>query len=426
MEFVSREQDPPFILNENYGREEVRVKQLPPTKAHKMLGILVAPAEDVGAQLSKMNDAVRDWKDTMRDPRLNASDVKLSYECQICPRLYYGLVTNRATEEQLGKLQQMMMPEFKHMYRLPVTTANGKMRIPKCYGGYGMNDIFIERVGTQTAFAIQHIRNNDSVGRRFRILLAQHQMQSGLSRSVLGKKGRPEYLSVSWAVSLLEDLDRCGLELSMEIPGKYPVERTIMDVLTEAGLGKEKLEKLNMCRMALKLVTVTDVRSCDRSGIMESVLRGENLRESKWEWPKTRIPDKWWGLWKSAMVEYVRPWVRATGAPSEHQVNTTRTTEGAKYIRFRDDLYERRGGPGRRSRYSRVQNKTMELPLQCDIEECPGGIILKKVQESPVRKGGTNRGGDPSTCPQEDSRGEDWRARGGFPKEGSWFASERG
>ena len=251
-----------------------------------------------------------------------------------------------------------------------------------------MNDIFIERVGTQTAFAIQHIRNNDSVGRRFRILLAQHQMQSGLSRSVLGKKGRPEYLSVSWAVSLLEDLDRCGLELSMEIPGKHPVERTIMDVLTEAGLGKEKLEKLNMCRMALKLVTVTDVRSCDRSGIMESVLSGKNLRESKWEWPKTRIPDKWWGLWKSAMVEYVRPWVRATGAPSEHQVNTTRTTEGATYIRFRDDLYERQGRPGRRSRYSRVQNKTMELPLQCDIEECPGGIMLKTVQESPVRKGG--------------------------------------
>ena len=51
----------------------------------------------------------------------------MSYECQICPFLYYVLVTNRATEKQLGKLQQLMMPEFKHMYRLPVTTANGKM-----------------------------------------------------------------------------------------------------------------------------------------------------------------------------------------------------------------------------------------------------------------------------------------------------------
>ena len=387
VEFVSREQDPPFILNENYGEEKVKVRQLPPTKAHKMLGILVAPVEDVGAQLKKMETAVRDWKATMKDPRLNAADVRLSYECHICPRLYYGLVTNRATERQLDRIQQLMMPEFKHTFKLPVTTANRKMRIPKSYGGYGMDDIFLERVGIQTAFAIQHIRNNDSVGRRFRILLAQHQLQSGISRSVLEKRGRPGYLSVSWAVSLLDDLDRCGLELSMEIPGKHPEERTIMDVLTEAGLGKEKLEKINMCRMALKLVTITDARSCDSRGMMESILKGKNWRGSKWEWPKTRIPGKWWGLWRSAMIEYVGPWVRVTEAPSDHQVITSRTAEGAKYISYKDELYERQGRSGRRSKYTRGENKTIDLPLQCDIEECPGGITLKTLgQELPERE----------------------------------------
>ena len=79
--------------------------------------------------------------------------------------MYYGFVTNNATKENLKKLQQKIRPTYKHAFHLPVKAANEKMCIPREYGCNGMDDLFIERVRIQSSFTVQHIRNNDSVGK---------------------------------------------------------------------------------------------------------------------------------------------------------------------------------------------------------------------------------------------------------------------
>ena len=89
---------------------------------------------------------------------------------------------------------------------------------------------------------------------------------------MLKKKGRSLYLSASWAIDLLDDLHSCGIELEFKVPGNYPEERTIMDVLSASTLGEEKLERLNLCRLSLGLITISNVRLFDGKGILGSVL----------------------------------------------------------------------------------------------------------------------------------------------------------
>ena len=128
----------------------------------------------------------------MRDPRLCPFDVKTSYSSQLLPKLKYTLVTCAASEEQLRKIHQGVMGTYKHALKLPITATDAKMRIPHAYGGYGLESLHIEMTSVQAIFAVQHLRNGDSVGRRIRILLEHHQMETGLSTSILEASGRPE------------------------------------------------------------------------------------------------------------------------------------------------------------------------------------------------------------------------------------------
>ena len=238
--FFLKEQDPPFKLTENFGSRTWDVKHYPPTKPHKMLGIQTAPVECVQKQVNSLKEKIAKWKEDMKDPRLNASDIKLSYNSQLSPKIKYPMVTCAATEGQLESVCQGMMETYKRAMKLPKTAENAKMHIPVAYGGYGLDNLHIEMTCIQANFAVQHVRNNDSVGRRLKILLEYHQLESGLLPSVLGPEGRPDYLTDTWALRLLQNLERYDIQLDIEVtPVVTGKEKTIMDILKKEGLSKE-------------------------------------------------------------------------------------------------------------------------------------------------------------------------------------------
>ena len=69
-----------------------------------------------------------------------------------------------------------------------------------------MDDLHIEVVKIQVLFTIQNIRNGDSVGRRIKIQLAQHELESGLAPPFTTLRGRPKYLTETWMLYLLQGL----------------------------------------------------------------------------------------------------------------------------------------------------------------------------------------------------------------------------
>ena len=114
---------------------------------------------------------------------------------------------------QLHQAQQPIMSTYKHSLTLSEKKVDSKMRIPNCYGGYALTDLHIETVRIQTEFLVQHLRNGNSVGRRMKIQLSQHQLESGLREQVVSKKGRPGYLTKTWITNLLNNLAEYGLHL---------------------------------------------------------------------------------------------------------------------------------------------------------------------------------------------------------------------
>ena len=119
--FYSKTQDPPFILTENFSSETWRVQQYPPKNSNKILGIQTAPIECVLKQINCLTEMITEWKENMKDPRLNSFDVLLSYSSQLSPKVKYSLVTCAATEKQLGNVHQGVMATYKHALRLLIT-----------------------------------------------------------------------------------------------------------------------------------------------------------------------------------------------------------------------------------------------------------------------------------------------------------------
>lgn len=96
-----------------------------------------------------------------------------------------------ASEKQLAAVQNKVMSTFKHSLTLPIMVENPKMRITKCYGGYGVDNLYIEMKSIQAGYTIQNIQNYELVGRRAMILLSHQQLESGISASVLSLKDHP-------------------------------------------------------------------------------------------------------------------------------------------------------------------------------------------------------------------------------------------
>ena len=183
-----------ITLMENYGEKEVKVKQLGPKQSHEMLGIMTSPIPNVKEQVGSLTKLMKKWKKDMINPRPNPRDVRVSYKTQLRPKISYRLVTMVVPKSRLHNAQQVLLSTFKHSLSLSEKTANEKMRISARYGRYSVDDLHLEVVGIKARFAIQHIRNDDSVGRSIHIQLAHHQLESGLTPSVTTQRERLEYL----------------------------------------------------------------------------------------------------------------------------------------------------------------------------------------------------------------------------------------
>ena len=87
-------------------------------------------------------------------------------------------------------------------------------------------------IKTQIQFLVQHSRNGDLVGKQIKIQLESLKIETGLSRSVLEKEGRPKYIKETWASRLLENMDTYGLSVEMKLWKQGgDVEMSNMDIL---------------------------------------------------------------------------------------------------------------------------------------------------------------------------------------------------
>ena len=324
-------------VTENFGETEHALKQYSPHAPHKMLGVYTDPACMNRSQVKYMRDQAASWNSRMLGSSLPSELKLLSFKSELVPRLKFPLPTSPLTKEDLDGIIKPALPSIKHSLGLARTTATEIIFFPKQYGGLGTVDLHLEMLAQQSQYFIQHVRNNDSAGKRMRILLSVYQMESGLDGPLEGNTLRKAetYLTDSLALTLQKELHKMGLKL--QIPHWVPKggQDTIMGTLLCQSVRKEDLEVVNRCRIWLRVHHLWDISMVDGRTIHPGYKKGIRVRESNWTWPEWEPPRRWWATWTAVVETFLmKEFPLHKGKGSEHQKHEALIDEARTQVTF--------------------------------------------------------------------------------------------
>ena len=177
---------------------------------------------------------------------------------------------------------------------------------------------------------------------------------------------------------MFEYIDSCKVCLHEHDPWTYKKPREndffLQQAFLEAGVSGSRLLILNEMRMALRLITASDIVSIgSNTSILSNILNGVNHRESKLEWPRSdEIPEGWAQIWKSALQEHIVP--RLQDKPLGKFIQTTHqrwkafVSEDGDTLQYKNNFY-RKGTKSRSPRYTLDMSRAENICfIPADIE----------------------------------------------------------
>ena len=313
-------------LSENFSGEVKELKQYNADEAHKLLGVLTDPSSGNKQQVLYMKNQSHAWGRRMRGSYLQPQLKLLSFRMELRLQLRYPLPAVALTKKQLENVMAPARVSIKHALGLCQKTPTESIFFPAQYGGYGAGDLHLTMLSTQARYTAQHLRNNDLLGRRVKIIMETHQLESGLStcfeRGSLEKTA--SYMTRSLILDLLLELHHLGIHLNMEHWVPQDGGPTIMECLVNEKVCVEDLIKANRCRMWVKVHSIGDLALCDGTGMHSGYVEGKQVRASKWKWPKWEPPPGWNATWTAILATNIRHKVPVCSELSTHQVHRHR------------------------------------------------------------------------------------------------------
>ena len=193
------------------------------------------------------------WNQKMESSTLSPDLKLLSYNTELLPKLMYPLPVISISGEEASKIIKPALPAIKNAMGLPQTAQGDDLMIPKTYGGFGVVDLEAQETAVQAKYMVQHLRNNDSLGRRLRILVEDYQLEAGTSQSILERATlkKLNYLTPSLLLDQLRRLSKLGLTLRFKHWVPRSRSKTIMDLILAGNCGEERLRRVNTCRTSL-------------------------------------------------------------------------------------------------------------------------------------------------------------------------------
>ena len=130
------------------------MKQLGPTKPHKIMNIQTIPIINCRIKVIVIESTIQKWRFYTKDCRLRPEDLQVSYRSQLTPKISCQLVMMETGQQELEKSRGIMLKTYKNSLHLPEKMETFKTRIPGRYGGYSLDNIHIEIMKIHVSYVV--------------------------------------------------------------------------------------------------------------------------------------------------------------------------------------------------------------------------------------------------------------------------------
>jgi len=190
-------------------------------------------------------------------------------------------------------------------------TSRAIVHGPEEFGGLALPHLHTLQGVDKLKLFLGHLRLQDRTGHLIHIDMTYVQLLTGTSMLFLNQDpAKYEWVESGWLPSLWTFINRSKLTITYPLAWKPNLprehDRTLMDYFVNKGLQNKTLESINICRLYLQVITLSNVVAANGQTILPSYKAGHRLssRVSKLSWPvQGRPPNTEWKVWASHLDE---------------------------------------------------------------------------------------------------------------------------
>jgi hypothetical protein len=227
-------------------------------------------------------------------------------------QMSYVLVATFLTRGECEKIQSKAVNVSLTKCGFRRTTSRSIVFGSPWFGGLGWRHLFFEQGIQHVLLMIKHLRTPGHFQSLLIICLHWYQVVAGVSFCPFSRpRARMPYLGSAWLDSTRAFLAHSAATLHIEQASLPALQRQhdacIMDGIIELGLSTTSLERINCCRIYLRVTTLSDICTLHGDQIERKAWLGlGRMASSQADWPvQPRPHDKSWGLWRSALSKSV-------------------------------------------------------------------------------------------------------------------------
>lgn len=347
-----------------------------PSKGIRTIGVRIAPNGNWNDEFVHRLSQARSLARQLRSSTLSRSASAIAYSMFIAPSIEFPLSVTGFKEVESRTIQApllaALLPKLGFARHLPRTVVFG----PVEYGGLGVHSHYTEQCVQHITTLVGHLRQPGRLGDLIRCDMRWCQLIAGTSAPILASPHTAmPHVSPSWIMQVRTSLKDTQTSCIMPATGIIPPQRVgdihIMDVFL-SKYKSAKLQRLNACRLWLKVTCLSDITTADGRRLRPAALLGQRPVipiQSGQHWPRQERPsDKVWKDWSSSLRLHFS--IDGKSPRLRDPLLEWLTVDTAKW----PDLYDhettslfRRQADGSIQRFMGLQNRTRASTVLCSL-----------------------------------------------------------
>jgi len=289
----------------------VPVKRVKPTLAYRTLGVHIAPLGCSKGAMPVLMESALQYCSLLTSSKLSRQEALTIYVQCLLPKLRYQppllCMTRHDCDKILSPILMALLPKL-HLNR---HTSRAIVHGPEEFGGLALPHLPTLQGVDKLKLFLGHLRLQDRTGHLIHIDMTYVQLLTGTSMLFLNQDpAEYEWVESGWLTSLWTFINGSKLTITYPLAWKPNLlrehDRTLMDYFVNKGLQNKTLESINICRLYLQVITLSNVVAANGQTILLSCKVGHPLssRVSKLSWPvQGRPPNAERKIWASHLDE---------------------------------------------------------------------------------------------------------------------------
>ena len=290
--------DPPlFLTTQGETTDATTIKWLPLDQASRLLGVYLTPTGNFSHQLHVLQQKADTFSIRLRSPKLTPRDIMTFHRTMYTPAMLYVLPALAIDEEELAPIQSKIIPvilqKLGYSSKLPTAIRHGPVEM----GGLALLDLRTE-LGIST---IKYMRNaiysNSKSGKLILLNIKYSQIEAGIREPLLEHPSiRLSYLTPTWITSVRQYLYQHNMQISLTdtltVHFQGNRDQCVMNQTHLRSYTPLQQTDINLVRLHLQVITLSDLSTADGKDINEFFLRGERTPQQpirKTTWPRQEV-----------------------------------------------------------------------------------------------------------------------------------------